>query len=256
MAGVKQSQGDLDGALTLLEEAQHVYIGDFLPNVRPVPAMRARVLAALGEMAQALGWARDHGVSVDDTPSYLREFEHITLARILLAGAAIDGDASSLDKVTRLLQRLLSAAEAGGRTGSVIEILVVQALAHHAGGDIPGASAPLERALTMAEPEGYVRVFVDEGASMASLLTAVIGQRAGWDYPRRLLGAAPRTARQRRDNPCRAGNPALVEPLSERELDVLRLLATDLDGPDIARGSSSPSTRCAPTPRASTQSSA
>jgi LuxR family maltose regulon positive regulatory protein len=190
-------------------------------------------------MAQALGWARDHGVSVDDTPSYLREFEHITLARILLAGAAIDGDASSLDKVTRLLQRLLSAAEAGGRTGSVIEILVVQALAHHAGGDIPGASAPLERALTMAEPEGYVRVFVGEGASMASLLTAVIGQRAGWEYPRRLLGACTEDGETTLvTTPVERATRLpveLVEPLSERELDVLRLLATDLDGPDIAR---------------------
>ena len=161
MAGVRESQGDLAGALTLLDEAQRVYMGDFSPNVRPVPALRARVLAAQGNVAQALGWAREQGLSADDNLSYVREFEHITLARVLLARDATDGDASSLNEVARLLQRLLSAAEAGGRTGSVIEILVLQALAHHAGGDTPGALAPLERALTLAEPEGYVRVFVE-----------------------------------------------------------------------------------------------
>ena len=97
---------------------------------------------------------------------------------MLLARYTTDGDKSSLNEATRLLQRLLSAADAGGRTGSVIEILVLQALTHHAGGDTPGALAPLERALTLAEPEGYVRVFVGEGPPMASLLTAV-DQTAG-----------------------------------------------------------------------------
>ena len=105
-----------------------MYLGDFSPNVRPVPALRARVLAAQGECAQALGWARERGLSVDDNLSYVSEFEHITLARVLLAQYATDGDESSLHEVARLLQRLLSAAEAGGRTGSVIEILVLQAL--------------------------------------------------------------------------------------------------------------------------------
>ena len=153
-------------------------MGDFSPNVRPVPALRARVLAAQGTMAEALGWAREQGLSADDDLSYLREFEHITLARVLLARYAADGDKSSLNEASRLLERLLAAAEAGGRTGSVIEILVLQALAHQAGGDTPGALAPLERALTLAEPEGYVRVFVGEGPPMASLLTAV-DQQAG-----------------------------------------------------------------------------
>ena len=69
-----------------------MYLGDFLPNVRPVPALRARVLAAQGEVAEALGWAREQGLSVDDNLTYLREFEHITLARVLLARYATDGD--------------------------------------------------------------------------------------------------------------------------------------------------------------------
>jgi ATP/maltotriose-dependent transcriptional regulator MalT len=85
MARVREAEGDLDGALDLLEEAQRVYMGDFSPNVRPVPALRARVLAAQGRVGDALAWAREQGLSADDELSYLREFEHITLARALLA---------------------------------------------------------------------------------------------------------------------------------------------------------------------------
>ena len=239
MARVRETQGDLDGALTLLDEAQRVYMGDFSPNVRPVPALRARVLAAQGNVAQALDWAREQGLSVDDNPSYLREFEHITLARILLARHATDGDKNSLNEAAGLLHRLLSAADVGGRTGSVIEILVLLALTHPAGGDSPAALQQLERALALAEPEGYVRVFVGEGPPMASLLTAVARQRVGWDYVRRLLSACnddgkTGPVKSPSEQATRRGL-GLVEPLSERELDVLRLLATDLDGPDIAR---------------------
>ena len=140
MARVREAQGDLAGALTLLDEAQRVYMGDFSPNVRPVPALRARVLAAQGRWREALDWAREQGLSVDDNLSYVREFEHITLARVLLARYATDGDKSSLNDASRLLERLLSAADAGGRTGSVIEILVLQALARQAGGDTPGCA--------------------------------------------------------------------------------------------------------------------
>jgi LuxR family maltose regulon positive regulatory protein len=237
MARIRESEGDLAGALTLLDEAQRVYMGDFSPNVRPVPAMRARVLAVQGNVGEALGWAREQGLSADDNLTYVREFDHITLAKVLLARYTTDGDNGSLHQVTRLLQGLLSAADAGGRTGSVIEILVLQALSHHAGGDTPDALAPLERALTLAEPEGYVRVFAGEGLPMASLLAAVIRKRAGWDYVRRLLAACSHdgaAATTPLEQATRLKN-GLVEPLSERELDVLRLLATDLDGPDIAR---------------------
>ncbi len=238
MARIRESQGDLAGALTLVDEAQRVYLGDFLPNVRPVPALRARLLAAQGNVGESLGWAREQDLSVDDNLTYIRECEHITLATVLLAQGTTDGAKGSLTEAARLLQRLLSDADAGGRTGSVIEILVLQALTHHAGGDTQGALAPLERALTLAEPEGYLQVFVGAGPPMTSLLMAVTRQRAGWDYVRRLLAAcaaggdnAPTTTL---GDQVRRG-PGLIDPLSERELDVLRLLATDLDGPDIAR---------------------
>ena len=129
-------------------------------------------------MGEALGWAREQGLSVEDDLSYLREFEHITLARVLLAQYTSDRADRSLREAMGLLERLLQAAEAGERTGSVIEILVVQALAHQVQGDIPAALVPLERALTLAEPEGYVRMFVDEGPPMALLLAKLPRTRA------------------------------------------------------------------------------
>ena len=121
-------------------------------------------------MDEALGWARAQGLSVENELSYLREFDHITLARVLLACYQSDHDDHFLLEAMGLLERLLKAAEEGGRIGSLIEILVLQALAYHLRGDIPAALKPLQHALALAEPEGYVRMFLDEGSSMMQLL--------------------------------------------------------------------------------------
>ena len=234
-ARLQQAKGDLEGALSLLEEAQRVYLGDFSPNVRPVPAVRARVLAAAGRVGESLLWAREAQVSADDKLSYVREFEHMTLARVLLSRHASDGEQGSLADATRLLERLLAEADAGGRTGSVIEILILQALARHAHGDGSGALVPLERALTLAEPERYVRIFIGEGPTMTRLLAAVAGQRTESHYVHLLLSACPDPVpAEASDGSRQHGRLDVVDPLSGRELDVLRLLATDLDGPDIA----------------------
>ena len=229
MARIRQAEGNLAGALDLLNEAERLYVSDYFPNVRPVPAVRARVLVARAELGAALGWAREQGLSVEDDLSYLHEFEHITLARVLLARDAAGSAGSAIQEVTRLLDRLLRAAEEGQRTGSVIEILVVQALAHQTRDDIPAALASLHRAVTLAEPEGYVRIFADEGPPLAALLRAVAKRGAAPGYVRQLLAAVSKTGDS---TPASQG---LIEPLSARELDVLRLLGTDLDGPEIAR---------------------
>ena len=215
-ARIKEAEGDLDAALTLLDDAERVYAGDFSPNVRPVPAMRARVWIKQGRVDDALAWAREQGVSAEDALSYLHEFEHVTLARALPA-----------DEAVSLLERLLSAAEAGGRKGSVIEILVLLAVAHQKQSDLGAALEFLERALSLAEPEGYVRVFIDEGPPMAALLKAAADSGIVPEYTRRLLAASG-------DEPIIVMQD-LVDPLSDRELDVLRLLGSDLSGPDIAR---------------------
>jgi LuxR family maltose regulon positive regulatory protein len=229
MARVRAAEGDLDGAVGLLDDAERVYVGDFSPNVRPIPAMRARVWAAQGRLGDAFGWVREQGLSAEDDLSYLREFEHITLARALLARYKMERAEPSLYEAIGLLERLVNAAKEGGRTGSVIEILVLQSIAQQLRGDIPAALIPLERALTLAEREGYVRVFVDEGAPMAVVLEAAAERGISPSYVRRLLSALGSTEDR---TPAKQN---LIERLSERELDVLRLLATDLDGPDIAR---------------------
>jgi LuxR family maltose regulon positive regulatory protein len=228
LSRLRETEGNLDGALDLLDEAERVYQGEFFPNVRPLAAVKARLWLRQGRVGDALGWAHERGLSAGDDLSYLREFEHVTLARVLMAHARSSPAEHALPEAMALLRRLLSAAEEGGRTGSVVEILVLQSLAHGMGGAAAAALAPLERALTLAEPEGYVRVFVDEGPPMVDLLEAVEKRRTSPGYVRRLLiafgGAEGRTPVEE----------SLVEPLSERELDVLRLLGTDLGGPEIA----------------------
>ena len=105
MARVREAEGDLGGALDLLDEAERLYVGDFFPNVRPVPALRARVRVTQGELGEALGWARERGLSVADDLSYLREFEHITLARVLLARYTDErGEHQPIEDATRLLE--------------------------------------------------------------------------------------------------------------------------------------------------------
>jgi LuxR family maltose regulon positive regulatory protein len=229
MARIVEAEGDLEGALALLEDAERRYAGDYFPEVRPVPALRAGLLARSGRWADALAWAGERDVSVDDEPDYLREFEHLTLARALVARFAVDGDEGAISGAVRLLTRLRQAAEAGGRTGSLIEVLVVQALAEQARGQVGAARTSLRGALAAAEPQGYVRVFLDEGERLAALLRAAATEVGADGYARRLLAAhAPDQNGGGRPGP-------LVDPLSPRELDVLRLLGTDLDGPDIAR---------------------
>lgn len=229
MARIRGAQGDLEGTLDLLQEAERLYAGDFSPNVRPIPALKARVWIAQGRLDEALGWAREQGLTLEDDLSYLREFEHITLSRILLAQYQHDPANRTLLDAISLLEHLLKAAEAGNRMGSVIEILILLALAHQMEGDTPAALSGLERALILAEPEGYMRIFVDEGYPMTLLLEKAVKHGIKPNYAHQLLRA---TGKAEERTPI---NQGLIDSLSEREMDVLRLLRSDLDGPEIAR---------------------
>ncbi len=234
-ARIAEARGDLDGALDLLDEAERLYYRTPVPEVRPVAALKTRVWIGQGRLTEALGWVRERGLSVADDLSYLREFEHITLARVLMAEYKSDREDCSILEAMGLLERLLKAAEEGGRMGSVIEILVLQALAHEAQGDIPAALTTLARALTLAKPEGYVRIFVDEGRPMARLLYEALSQGVEPDYIRRLLAAYPvAEPEQVASSRSRGPEPGVVEPLSERELEVLQLIAEGLTNQEIA----------------------
>jgi LuxR family maltose regulon positive regulatory protein len=186
-------------------------------------------------LTEALGWARERGLSADDDLSYLREFEHVTLARVLIAEYRSDLVDGSIIEAMELLERLLRAAEEGGRTGSVIEILALQALAHEAQGDIPSAITPLQRALVLAEPEGYVRIFVDEGQPMARLLYEALSLGIAPHYVRQLLAAFPSAEPvQAASLKTQVPQSDLIEPLSERELEVLQLIAKGLTNQEVA----------------------
>ena len=215
------AEGDPAAALDLLDQAERVYNTDFSPSVRPITALKARADLAMGDIEAAVRWAESRGVTVNDELSYVREFEHIILARILVARREADA--------LGLITRLLSAADAGGRRRSAIELLVLRSLAHDGRGDRGGSITALEGALVRAEADGYVRVFTDEGPAMTALLRTVSPHGVAGRHAKRVLTATS------------AGLPAgparqhLVEPLSSRELDVLRLLRSELSGPDIAR---------------------
>jgi LuxR family maltose regulon positive regulatory protein len=233
MARIREAQGDLDGALDLLDQAERLYNGAFSPNVRPVATRKTRVWVVQGRLDKALGWAREQGLSVENELSYLHEFDHITLARVLLACYQSGHADGSISGVVGLLERLLKAAEEGGRMGSVIEILVLQALAYHAQGDLPAALLPLQYALALAEPQGYVRTFLDEGENMRGLLREVSAHEIMPNYTDKLLAAFEAEQRKSEDKPDLSPAQPLIEPLSQREIKILQLIAQGLSNREI-----------------------
>ncbi len=231
MAGVREAEGDVEVAVDLLDEAERLYVADFLPPVRPVPAVRARTWARHGYVDAARDWADQVDLSLDDPLSYLREFEHVTLAKVLSARHARGADGVDLRRAVVFLDRLLEAATEGGRDGSVLEIQVTRALVLQQLGDQAAALASLGAALELAEPEGYVRTFVDEGGPMATLLAAgaarlvvrrtpplgprrvrrhVVALRNGCEAPR----ATPRDARRPAQQPREGRAPPPRTPSS------------------------------------------
>jgi LuxR family transcriptional regulator, maltose regulon positive regulatory protein len=253
-ARLKESTGDLEAALVLLEQARHRYVKTVIPDTRPIDALKANLYLKQGRLDKAEDWVRKRGLSADDALNYLNEFEHLILARVLIAEYQCRQEQTSILQATGLLDRLLKAAEAQSRTGSVIEILLAQAVALNEHGDLSLALASLDHALALAEPEGYVRLFVDEGAPLHLLLMELrsrmerpsSGQdRALFGYVERLVSAFPQAEGMRSTVPhgnqaqlgpeVRAANIMLVEPLSERELEVLRLVAQGLSNPQISQ---------------------
>ena len=218
------ARGDYDDALRLLDEADVVYNTDFSPAVRPISALRARIHLARGDLSAAKEWVRQRGIGPEDPLDYLSEYDHITLARTLVAS----GDATSLATGISLLDRLLALAKRDERIGSAAEILVVLGRAHQLRGEIAEATSAIEAAIALAEPEGYLRPFLDEGPQVSELVQRASLDGAAAAHARRILGGASPVV-------TRSAPTGIVDDLSTRELDVLRLLRSDLSGPDIAR---------------------
>jgi LuxR family maltose regulon positive regulatory protein len=235
-ARLRQVEGDLEGALDLLDRAQRLYVRGPVPEVRPIAALKARVWIRQGRLTETEEWARAQGLSAEDELDYPREFAHITLARVLVARTTRGADQHAEHAATGalgLLGRLLTEAETCGRRGTAIEILVLQALAHRAQGNSAAGFDALGRALTLAAPEGYVRTFVDEGEPMRDLLRHAVAARISRAYARRLL-----TAFEERSHSLSASQTAasarLVEPLTAREVETVGLVAAGKTNQEIA----------------------
>ena len=249
------AHGNHSVAMNLLNEAQELYLPGAYPEIRPIHAMRARAHIRAGQLDEAQQWAEEQQVSLDDDVTFLREYEQLTLVRLRLAltnderslaYGAVTIDAGwnpTLDQVRQTLDRMHTAAE-NVRAGTALEVGMLRALTLRAAGEEEAALNELTRALVLApEPDQYVRLFLDEGAPMLALLgdagsTARGPKPAAAQQARSILGqfsresvwaidAAPTKGKARTD-------VVLADPLSERELEVLRLLNSELSGPEIA----------------------
>jgi LuxR family maltose regulon positive regulatory protein len=239
LAWIRQAAGDPAGALDAMDEALRATPGPPPGLLNPIPARRARLLLAQGDLGAATRWTDENRLTEDDEPDYAREPGYLVLARVLLAQ---DRSGPAL----ALLDRLYAAAAAQDRVGSLIEIGALRALALAARGDADRAVDALAGALTLACPQGYVRVFADEGPPMAALLARLIAaQRSGSGFGavaevplgclarlQRALaapGVAPDAGR-----PSVTAAPGLIDPLTSRELEVLEMLAAGSSNQVIA----------------------
>ena len=239
LAFTLQAQHDPGGAdemlrqiVALTEQRHHpVYAANAV-------GWEARLRLQQGRLDPAARWAETCGLSLADAAlSYSDEAEYLTLARILIAQGQTEA-------VPNLLTRLQQVAEADQRTGSLIEILLLSALALQSRGDQAGALTALERALTLAEPEGYIRLFVDEGEPLAALLRQAQAHSIVPNYTRQLLAAFEAGERGSGPRPDDLGSveggagvisSLLVEQLTERELELLRLVADGHSNQKIAQ---------------------
>ena len=238
LARLKQARGDAAGARNALRQADQAVRGWDTPEiVAEMAAHRARLWLAQGNLSEAIRWIQQSGERTNKEPTYLHEFELLTLARVLIAQGSAQRDEQTLHEAMGLLEQLRQEAEAGGRMGRVMEVLMLQALTlsqnpvrGQGWGDTDEALDTLSRALALAKPEGYVRMFADEGAPMARLLYECAARGIAPEYAGQLLTAFAEV------DPAqpKGSHSEMVEPLSARELEVLALIAEGHSNQEIA----------------------
>jgi LuxR family maltose regulon positive regulatory protein len=237
LAWIRRAMGDADGALVAIDEACRLLPAtDVVTMFSPAQTERAGLLLALERVEEAARWTKERGLTAEDEVSYPRERDYLVLARVLLAQ-------SEPCRALGLLERLDALAASHGRVRSLIEIRALRSLALQAAGEHKDALTLLGEALALARPEGHVRVFADEGPPMAALLRSLIGTR---QRARVVAGSGVATGHLHRvirafgpvGDPAGRAAPAatgLIEPLTDRELEVLRLLAAGRRNRDIAQ---------------------
>ena len=241
-AQMKVAERDYEAARVLLNESEQLFYHIPVPKVAPIAARRARIWLKQGHLVDARHWAESRQLPTADEISYLQEYEYVTLARLWLAEYENGRLPETMRAAMQLLQHLQDAAEAGKRMGSLIEILVLQALAYQLQDDLPSALPPLKQALTLAEPEKYGRVFLDEGEPMATLLSKLNEQTD--NNPRINAFVVALLAKlniqkvpNEVDITAEVDPPKLqplLEPLSQRELEVLQLIAQGMSNREIS----------------------
>jgi LuxR family transcriptional regulator, maltose regulon positive regulatory protein len=235
LARIRQALGEPDGALRAIDEACRLLPATEVVSMwSPAEVERARLLVLQGRHAEAARWTEERGLTGTDDISYPRERDYLVLARVLLARRDPAG-------ALRILERLDALAESQGRTESLIEMRALRSVALQASGDHHGALEVLRGALSLAQPEGYIRTFLDEGPTMAALLRSLITARqrgrvserpGGGEHLTRIIRAfGPKRGRDAEATPSRGG---LIEPLTDRELEVLRFLAEGRRNREIA----------------------
>jgi LuxR family transcriptional regulator, maltose regulon positive regulatory protein len=214
LARVCKAQGDSNGMFRLLLEAEGIASQISMTPIidASLGALIMRIPLERGEYEAVEYLASTRGLALENAGPWLHEAEYVVLVRALLA-------LSKPDLALAYLDRLIPSTEANGRMGRVIELLVLRSLALRAKNDLASALSPLGRALELAEPEGYTRIFLDEGPAMVELLRLAGSKGLTPGYIKKLLAAFPPDETDRK-----GVRQPLIKPLSEREFEVLRLL--------------------------------
>jgi LuxR family maltose regulon positive regulatory protein len=226
LSWLRQTQGDVPGSQESIRAALQLVQQHQVSRFWPLPSAdcyQARLWIAQHDLHAASGWAKTIDLNLADPPiAYFHEVEYLTLARLLIAQG-------NLRAAESLLMQLQQGAASDGRNGSLIEILILRAITFAAQKRNEEALSTLVQALDLAEGEGFVRIFLDEGVPMVDLLRRAVAQGLHSPYALRLLNALGESTT------ATAVSELLIEPLSERELEVLRRVAAGYSNQEIAQ---------------------
>jgi LuxR family maltose regulon positive regulatory protein len=228
LAYICQARGDDEQARVSIQEAIQLYESISPWSCKHAAAHKAKIDLECGDMDAAERWAQANYLVIDGDFEYNREIEYLSLARVFIAQKKLEEAHSLAERIYQITQDI-------GRRQTELEALILLALVFFAKGESDQALVHLEKTLTIGEPEGFIRIFLDEGPPMAHLLYEALSRGIAPDYVRQLLAAFP-IAEPEKSDPSEPQVPGsdFVEPLSEREIEVLQLIAEGFTNQEIA----------------------